>query len=148
MSKSAIFPGSFDPFTIGHADIVNRALPYFDKIIIAIGNNSSKQYLFSVDERIKSISNYYKNEIKISVITYDGLTADFCKENEITTIIRGLRSVIDFEYEQSIAQMNSSLGNGPETFFLMCKPEHAHISSTIIRDIIRNGGDAKPWTII
>jgi pantetheine-phosphate adenylyltransferase len=136
MSKSAIFPGSFDPFTIGHADIVNRALPYFDKIIIAIGNNSSKQYLFSVEERI------------ISVITYDGLTADFCKENEITTIIRGLRSVIDFEYEQSIAQMNSSLGNGPETFFLMCKPEHAHISSTIIRDIIRNGGDAKPWTII
>ena len=147
MLNIAIFPGSFDPFTIGHADIVERALPYFDQVVIAIGNNSAKQNLYTVDERKLAIQNYYKNQEKISVEIYTGLTADFCKEKQARTIIRGLRSVMDFEYEQSIAQVNKSLGNEPETLFFMCSPEHAHVSSTIIRDILKNGGDASKWMI-
>ena len=147
MTNIAVFPGSFDPFTIGHADIVQRALPMFDRIIIAIGNNSAKQPLMTVDERLKHISAYYKNEPKIEVASYSGLTANFCETMHAKTIIRGLRSVSDFEFEQSIAQMNNLLGNFPETVFLVCRPQHAHISSTIIRDIIRNGGDAGEWMI-
>ncbi|MBI3233361.1 MAG: pantetheine-phosphate adenylyltransferase [Bacteroidetes bacterium] len=145
--KVAVFPGSFDPYTIGHDDIINRALPMFDQIIIAIGNNSAKQHLLNAESRLEKIRSHYKNEPKILVEIYSGLTAEYCETKGAKTIIRGLRSVIDFEYEQPIAQMNAEIANQPETIFFMCKPEHAHISSTIIRDIIKNGGNASKWMI-
>lgn len=145
--KIAIFPGSFDPFTIGHADIVERALPMFDQMIIAIGQNGAKLSLYSLNDRIARISKYYQDHKNIEVVSYTGLTADFCAQRKANTIIRGLRSVIDFEYEQSIAQMNLNLGNKPETIFLMCQPQHAHISSSMLRDIIKNNGDASSWMI-
>lgn len=145
--RTAVFPGSFDPFTIGHADIVARALALFDKIYIAVGNNSAKTPLLPVEQRIKNITEHYASVSKIEVVSYNGLTASFCASVQAGYIIRGLRSVTDFEFEQSIAQMNAHLPGNPETIFLMCQPEHAHISSTIIRDIIRNGGDASAYII-
>jgi pantetheine-phosphate adenylyltransferase len=147
MMPSAVFPGSFDPFTIGHADIVQRALPLFNHIYIALGNNSAKSPLMTPEERKHHIAQYYAANPKISVVSYSGLTTAFCKSIGAQVIIRGLRSSNDFEFEQSIAQMNQVLPGEIETLFLMCRPEHAHISSTIIRDIIRNGGDASNFII-
>ncbi len=141
MPKIAVFPGSFDPITIGHADIVKRAIPLFDSIIIGVGNNSQKQYLFSTEKRTKWIEKIFAKEKKISVQAFSGLTVEFCKKNNADFILRGLRSAADFEYESLIAQANQAM-SGIETVFLLSKPEYSAISSTVIRDIIRNGGDA------
>ncbi len=139
--KRAVFPGSFDPFTIGHESIVHRALDLFDEIIIAIGYNSEKKGFFSVESRIKIIEKIFKNESKIKVEKYNKLTVDYCKEKDIKFIIRGLRTASDFEYERAIAQMNNLMKNNIETIFLLTKPEHTPISSTIIREIMKYGGD-------
>lgn len=138
--KRAIFPGSFDPITLGHVDVVQRALPLFDEIIIAIGVNADKKYMFSLEDRLQHLSDTFKNEPKIKVKTYTGLTVDFCKKEEASFILRGLRNTSDFTYEQSIAQTNYSLAS-IESVFIMCAPSLSNISSSIVRDVIRNGGD-------
>ncbi|MBI9042156.1 pantetheine-phosphate adenylyltransferase [Lutibacter sp.] len=139
--RCAIFPGSFDPITLGHVDIINRALPLFDEIIIAIGINSDKSYMFSLEDRIRFIKENYANEPKITVETYTGLTIDFCKKINVDFILRGLRNPADFEFEKAIAQTNRKLSN-IETVFLLTSANTSFISSSIVRDIIRNGGDA------
>ena len=139
--RRAIFPGSFDPITLGHVDIINRALPLFDEIIIAIGINADKKYMFSLEDRIKFIKENYANEPKIKVETYTGLTIDFCKKINVDFILRGLRNPADFEFEKAIAQTNRKL-SGIETVFLLTSATTSFISSSIVRDIIRNGGDA------
>ncbi len=139
--RRAIFPGSFDPITLGHVDIINRALPLFDEIIIAIGINSDKSYMFSLEDRIKFIQENYVNEPKIKVETYTGLTIDFCKKINVDFILRGLRNPADFEFEKAIAQTNRKLSN-IETVFLLTSATTSFISSSIVRDIIRNGGNA------
>ena len=139
--QKAVFPGSFDPITLGHVDIINRALPVFKEIVIAIGINSDKNYMFSLEDRVKFIEDYYKNEPKIKVETYSGLTIDFCKTIEADFILRGLRNPADFEFEKAIAQTNRKLAN-IETVFLLTSADTSFISSSIVRDVIRNGGDA------
>ncbi len=142
MTKIAIFPGSFDPFTVGHEEIVRRAIPLFDKIIVAIGYNSSKTGFFPLEQRLDWIEEVFADESSISVDKYEGLTADYCKKVNANYILRGLRTAADFEYERAIGQMNKMLNNGIDTIFMLTKPEHSPISSTIVRDIIRHGGDA------
>lgn len=144
MSKSriAVFPGSFDPLTKGHVAVVYKALPLFDKIIIAIGANSAKQNFFTLEERIKQITYVFADEPKIEVKSYTGLTVNFCKEENANFIVRGLRDGKDFEYEKSIAIMNNQLESSVETLFFMTNAEYTAINSVIIRDILRNGGDA------
>lgn len=139
--RKAVFPGSFDPITLGHVDIINRAIPLFDEIIIAIGINADKSYMFSLEERMEFIKNTYKNEPKITVKTYSGLTVDYCKETDADFILRGLRNPADFEFEKAIAITNRKL-SGIETVFLLTSAETSYISSSIVRDIIRNNGDA------
>jgi pantetheine-phosphate adenylyltransferase len=138
--RKAIFPGSFDPITLGHVDIINRALPLFDEIVIAIGVNADKQYMFSLYERIHFIKENYKNEPKITVETYSGLTTDFCQKINVDFILRGLRNPADFEFEKAIAQTNRKLSN-IETVFLLTSADTAFISSSIVRDVFRHGGD-------
>ena len=138
--KIAVFPGSFDPITLGHVDIIKRALPLFDKVIVAIGQNSQKQFLFSLENRIEWIKEVFKNEPKIEVDSYSKLTVRYCTEIGADFIIRGLRSTSDFEYEKSIAQFNKAM-EPVETIFLISEPSLSPISSTIVRDIIRNDGD-------
>ncbi len=138
--KRAVFPGSFDPITLGHVDIINRALPLFDEIIIAIGINSDKKYMFTLEERLKFIKDIYATEPKIKVETYSGLTIDFCNKKEIGFILRGLRNPADFEFEKAIAQTNRKLAP-VETVFLLTSAETSYISSSIVRDVLRNGGD-------
>jgi pantetheine-phosphate adenylyltransferase len=143
MSKQiAVFPGSFDPITKGHENILLRALPLFDEIIIAIGKNSSKQSYFSLEQREKWIKQVFRNEKKVKVMTYTGLTIDFCRKMKAKYIVRGLRTSADFEFEKSIAQNNNAMDPGIETIFILPVPELSAINSTIVRDIIRNGGDA------
>ena len=143
--KIALFPGSFDPFTIGHQSIVNRALPMFDKIIIALGYNSNKQGFFSVEERLAWINKVYENENKVEVAKYQGLTVDFCSQVGAQYILRGLRTSSDFEYERAIAQMNKTMYADIESVFLLTEPQYTPITSTIVRDIIRHGGDASQF---
>lgn len=138
--KIAVFPGSFDPITLGHVDIIQRALPLFDKIIIAIGINAAKQSMWTLEERISKIEVAFKNEAKVVVKNYTGLTAAFCKEQKANYILRGLRNTTDFNYEQTIAQANDKV-NGVDSVFLISSPEYAYISSSIVRDIARNNGD-------
>ena len=138
--KKAVFPGSFDPITLGHVDIINRALPLFDEIIIAIGTNAAKKYMFRLEERISFIKKTFKNKPKISVTSYQGLTIHFCKENNIDFILRGLRNPADFEFEKAIAQTNRKLA-GIETVFLLTGADTSFISSSIVRDILRHNGD-------
>ena len=145
MTKIAVFPGSFSPFTIGHQSVLDRALPLFDKIIIAIGINSEKNQYFSIEERMEWIKKVYDNNPKIKVKFYEGLTVDFCERENANFIIRGLRDSHDFKFEKNIAQMNNNLNNKIESVFLMTPPEISHISSTIIRDIIKNGGDVSKF---
>ena len=145
MTKIAVFPGSFSPFTIGHQSIIDRALPLFEKIIIAIGINAKKTQYFSIEERIKWANDVYINNPKIVVKFYEGLTVDFCKKENANFILRGLRDAHDFKFEKNIAQMNNSLNTNIETIFLITPPEISHISSTIIRDIIKNGGDVSKF---
>ena len=142
MMKKAVFPGSFDPITLGHVDLIYRGLEIFDEIIIAIGVNADKKQLFSLEDKIQQIKNSFINEPRIKVTSYKGLTIDFCKSVNSKYILRGLRNSSDFNYEQSIAQTNSSLSK-IESVFLISSPQLAHISSTIVRDIIRNEGDYK-----
>jgi pantetheine-phosphate adenylyltransferase len=143
MSKGkriAVFPGSFDPFTIGHEALVKRTIHLFDEIIIAIGTNSNKHYMFPIEQRLGWIKTVFKNEPKVQVKSFGGLTIEFCKEQKADFIIRGVRTSTDFEFEKAIAQMNRALST-IETIFIMPLPEHSAINSTIIRDIIRNNGD-------
>ena len=146
MSKRiAIFPGSFDPITKGHENILHRALPLFDEIIIAIGKNSSKQNYFSLEQREKWIKQVFANEPKVRIETYTGLTIDFCKKMNAHYILRGLRTSADFEFEKAIAQNNKQMAPEVETVFILPIPELSAINSTIVRDIIRNNGDASQF---
>ena len=142
MKKIAVFPGSFDPFTIGHESIVKRALPMFDKIIIAIGYNINKKGFFPLEKRINWIKQIFANDQNVSVDKYKGLTIDFCKKVNADYILRGLRTAADFEYERAISQMNKAMYPEIETVFLLTTPELTAITSSIVRDIIRHGGDA------
>lgn len=141
MNKIAIFPGSFDPITLGHVDIVKRALPLFDEIIISIGINTQKKYLFPLEQRIAWIQDVFKNEPKVKVESYTGLTVNFCKQRGVKYILRGIRSAADFEYEKTIAQLNSMMMPEIETFLILSSPELSAISSTIVREIIIGNGD-------
>ena len=145
MERIAIFPGSFDPFTVGHESIVKRAIPMFDKIIIMIGYNSSKRSFFPIEKREKWISEVFKNEPTVSVGSYQGLTVDFCKKVNAGYILRGLRTSADFEFERAIAQVNKMMHPKIESVFLLTTPEHTPINSTIVRDIILHGGDASKF---
>ncbi len=138
----AVFPGSFDPITLGHVDIVNRATNLFDEIIVAVGINKEKKHLFSNDVRIKFIKETFIKEPKIKVKKYKGLTINFCKKNNINTILRGVRNPSDFEFEKAIAHTNYKL-SGVETVFLITNPEFSYISSSIVREIIENNGNYK-----
>lgn len=142
MEKIAIFPGSFDPFTIGHKSIITRALPLFDKIIIGIGHNINKEYYFPLEKRVQWIKNVFEDNPKIEVQNYRGLTVDFCRHVKAKYILRGLRTSADFEYERAVGQINKDMYPEIETVFLLTMPEHTAINSTIVRDIIRYGGDA------
>jgi pantetheine-phosphate adenylyltransferase len=143
MQRIAVFPGSFDPITKGHESVVKRALPLFDKIIIAIGYNSEKKdSYFSLEKRIAWIKQVFEKEPKIEVQEFSGLTVDFCKRMNANFILRGLRTSADFEFERAIAQTNRFLNLNIETVFLLTTPEHTHINSTIVREVIKNNGDA------
>ena len=138
--KKAVFPGSFDPLTLGHCDIINKSLDLFDEIVLAIGVNSTKENMFSIAQRKKFINDEFVNEEKIKILTYDGLTVDFCKTINADFIVRGLRNPADFEFEKTIAQTNKKL-TGIETVFFLTSPETAYISSSIVREIIINKGE-------
>ena len=140
MAQRAVFPGSFDPITIGHIDIIERALPLFDEVVIAIGVNAAKKYRWSLEERKRFIEQAFKDVAEVRVMTYEGLTTDFCKNIEADYIVRGVRNSNDFIYEQTIAQANKE-NFGIESIFLAASPKVAYISSSIVRDIERNGGD-------
>jgi len=142
MERIAIFPGSFDPFTVGHESVVNRAIPMFDKIVIMIGFNSNKRSFFSVEKRAEWINEVFKNEPKVTVEWHEGLTVDFCKKVNARYILRGLRTSADFEFERAIAQVNKMMYPQIESVFLLTSPEHTPVTSTIVRDIIYHGGDA------
>ena len=141
MSKIAIFPGSFSPFTIGHKSVVDKMLPLFDKIIIGVGTNSSKKEFYDIKKRINWINSVYKENNKVETKEYVGLTVDFCIQENAKYIIRGIRDVNDFTYEKKIANMNRSLNSNVETIFVLTPSNYSHISSTLIRDIIKNKGD-------
>ena len=142
MKKIAVFPGSFDPFTIGHEAIVRRALSLFDEIIIAVGANALKKSFYSLSTRKSMINKVFQDEPGVRVDHYEGLTVDYCIKNGAGYLVRGLRTAADFEFERAIAQVNKVMAPGVESVFLLTVPEHSHINSTIVRDIIRSGGDA------
>ena len=143
--KIAVFPGSFDPITSGHVDIVRRALPLFDKLVIAVGVNSQKRYLFSLEQRLEWLRAVFANEPKVEIAHFEGLTAHYCRTIEAGYLLRGLRNASDFDYEKTISQLNSIVGRGLETVFLISRPAFSHVSSTIVREIIKGGGDAQPF---
>ena len=145
MEKIALFPGTFDPFTVGHESIVNRAQVLFDKIYIAIGYNAQKDALFSLDERKGFINQVFDGNPKIEIVHFEGLTIDFCKELGADYILRGLRTSADFEYERAIAQVNKAMYEDIETVFLLTMPEHTPVNSSIVRDILRHGGDVSKF---
>lgn len=143
MQRICLFPGTFDPFTLGHLDIVQRALPLFDKLIIGIGKNASKQPMFSAEQRLEWVQQIFKEmKNKVEALVYEGLTVDCCKSVQAKFILRGIRYVSDFEYEKVIADMNRCLDPTIETIFLTCSPQYTSVASTLVRDVIRNGGDA------
>ena len=145
MEKIAVFPGSFDPFTIGHESIVKRALSLFDRIIIAVGHNANKRGFFPLEKRILWIREVFDGEPRISVDKYEGLTVDFCTKVNAKFLLRGLRTSADFEYERAIAQLNKQMMPDIESVFLLTYPEYTPITSSIVRDIIRLGGDASKF---
>ncbi len=145
MNRICLFPGTFDPITIGHLDIINRSLKIFDKLIIGIGRNANKAPMFSEEQRQLWIQEIYKDNSNIEVVVYDGLTVECCKSVHASFILRGIRYVNDFEYEKAIADMNRSLDNQIETVFLTCLPQFTSVASTLVRDVIRNGGDASQF---
>ena len=141
MSRIALFPGSFDPITLGHVDIIERAVPLFDEIKIAVGTNSAKNYLFPLQQRVEWIEQTFAHEPKISVITYEGLTVDFAREQGVQFLLRGLRNPADFEFEKAIAQANREMAPDLETVFLLTSARYAYISSSIVREVYNHGGD-------
>lgn len=141
MDRICLFPGTFDPMTLGHVDVIKRSVPLFDKLIIAIGVNANKTPMFTVEQRTDWIQEIFKDYPTIEVTNYTGLTINFCKEVGANYMMRGIRYIADFEYEKAIADMNRSLAPEVETIFLTCAPEYSTVSSTIVRDVIRNGGD-------
>jgi len=145
MSRICLFPGTFDPVTLGHVDIINRSLGLFDKVVIGIGKNANKAPMFSEEERLSWIREIYKEEPKVTALVYEGLTAQCCKEVGAKYILRGIRYVNDFEYEKAIADMNRSLDSSIETIFLTCLPKFTSVASTLVRDVIRNGGDVSQF---
>jgi pantetheine-phosphate adenylyltransferase len=140
--RTALFPGSFDPFTVGHESVVSRALNLFDKIVIAVGENSSKKHFYPLEKRVEWIRMIFENEPKVKVESYTGLTIQYCKEIGANYILRGLRTSADFEYERAVGQTNRILDSQIETVFLLTQPEHTFITSTIVRDVLKHGGDA------
>ncbi len=145
MKRIAVFPGSFDPVTIGHIDIINRGLPLFDHIIIGIGVNSQKKYLFPLEKRIEWLKKIYGFEEKISIESYTGLTVHFCEKHKAEFILRGIRSASDFEFEKAVSQTNRVLNRKVETIFILANPSLSVVSSSIVRDVIMNGGDPGPF---
>lgn len=141
MQRICLFPGTFDPITLGHVDVIKRSVSLFDKMIIAIGKNSQKAPMFTIEQRMAWIEEIFKDYTQVSVMSYEGLTINFCKEVGAQYMIRGIRYIADFEYEKAIADMNRMLMPEVETLFLTCAPEYSTISSTIVRDVIRNNGD-------
>lgn len=142
--KRAVFPGSFDPITLGHCEIIEKAIQVFDQVIVAVGNNSKKNYKFSLEQRLHFISSEFEHNSKVLVEKYEGLTVDFCKNQNVKHIIRGLRNPADFEFEKKIALFNNSLED-IETIFFLTSPNNAFISSSIVREIIENDGDYKKY---
>ncbi|MBK7289479.1 MAG: pantetheine-phosphate adenylyltransferase [Chitinophagaceae bacterium] len=145
MSRICLFPGTFDPVTLGHVDIINRAIPLFDKIIVGIGINTAKAPMFSAEQRLKWINDIYKDEDKVEGAIYEGLTIEYCKTIGANFILRGIRYVSDFEYEKTIADANRTLDKSIETVFLTGEPKYTSVASTIVRDIIKNKGNASPF---
>jgi pantetheine-phosphate adenylyltransferase len=145
MSHICLFPGTFDPVTRGHVDIIDRALPLFDKIVVGIGINSAKKPMFSAEQRMEWFNLIYKNEPKVESMVYEGLTINFCKEIGARYILRGIRFVSDFEYEKAIADANRTMDKSIETIFLTGEPQYTSIASTIVRDILKHGGDASQF---
>jgi pantetheine-phosphate adenylyltransferase len=143
--RISLFPGTFDPITIGHLDIIHRSLRLFDKLYIGIGRNANKTAMFSEEQRLTWIKEIYKGNAKIDAVIYDGLTIDCCKQVGANFILRGIRYVNDFEYEKAIADMNRSLNNNIETIFLTCLPQYTSVASTLVRDVLRNGGDVEQF---
>lgn len=144
MEKIAIFPGSFDPFTVGHENIIRRGLKMFDKIIIAVGHNTLKKYYFPIEKRVEFVKAQFANDDRVLVELYDNLTVDFAREKNADFILRGIRTASDFEYERAIAQTNR-LMSGIDSIFLLTTPEHTPVNSSIVRDIIMHGGDASKF---
>jgi pantetheine-phosphate adenylyltransferase len=140
MQRICLFPGTFDPVTLGHIDIIDRALPLFDKLIIGIGRNVNKSPMFSEEQRLQWLRDIYKDNPNVAAVVYDGLTVDCCKSVGANFILRGIRYVNDFEYEKAIADMNRSLDGHVETIFLTCLPQFTSVASTLVRDVLRNGG--------
>jgi pantetheine-phosphate adenylyltransferase len=145
MSRICLFPGTFDPITLGHVDIIDRAMPLFDKIIVGVGLNASKLPMFSAEQRVQWINEIYKNEPRVEGAVYEGLTVEYCKVIGAHFILRGIRYVSDFEYEKTIADANRTMDKTIETVFLTGEPKYTSVASTIVRDIIRNGGNAEPF---
>lgn len=145
MDKTALFPGSYDPFTSGHYDLVIRALRMFDRIVIAVGDNMQKQTFFSLQERLEMIRLCFEGEARVEIVSYQGLTADFCQERGIKFLIRGVRNAVDFGYESTIAQANAALWNELESVFLMTKPELACVSSSLVRELLYHHKDASAF---
>lgn len=143
--KTAVFPGSFDPITQGHVELVHRAVPLFDRIVVAVGVNSQKKYLFGLEQRMTWLREVFADQPKIEVGSFEGLTAHYCREIGARYLLRGLRNASDFDYEKTISQLNGIVGDGLETIFLISQPAYSHISSTIVREIIKGGGDARPF---
>ena len=145
MNRIALFPGTFDPITLGHTDIINRALPMFDKLYIGIGRNTKKQPMFDETVRLNWINSIFANNPKVEGLVYEGLTVDCCKKIDANYILRGIRYVSDFEYEKAIADMNRSLDQHIETVFLTCLPQYTSVASTLIRDVLKYNGDVSPF---
>jgi pantetheine-phosphate adenylyltransferase len=143
--KIAVFPGSFDPITVGHVDLVRRALPLFDRIIVAVGVNSTKKYLFPLEERMAWLRDVFGKYPQVEVDSFENLTARYCQRIGARYLLRGLRNASDFDYEKTISQLNHIVGEGIETVFLIAQPEYSHISSTIVRELIVGGADARQF---
>ena len=143
--KIAVFPGSFDPITLGHIDLVKRAINLFDEIIIAVGVNSSKKNLYPLDQRMNWLEKVFQEYPSVSIGCFEGLTVNFCKEKKAGYLLRGLRNASDFDYEKTISQLNHIIGDQLETVFLISRPEFSHVSSTIVREIIKGGGDVSSF---